>query len=62
MRRALLAFLDDVCLISLDHDLNPLPGAAEDSGIGGIVALSFGTMPVPTDWIEGRESLSEWRG
>ena len=33
------AFFQDVCLFSLDHDLNPQPGAIEDPGCGLDVAL-----------------------
>jgi hypothetical protein len=29
-----LSLLPDCCLISLDHDLNPLPGATQDPGTG----------------------------
>ncbi len=39
------AFLNDAGLISLDHDLNPLPGETADPGDGMVVARFFSQFP-----------------
>ncbi len=45
MVREMSAFLDDVCLISLGHDLNPMPDATEDPGTGVDVAKALADYP-----------------
>lgn len=39
-----LPALRECCLISLDHDLNPMPGATEDPGTGLMVAELLGAQ------------------
>ena len=45
MIKECLTLLPDTCLISLDHDLNPLPGATSDPGTGLEVATLLGSQP-----------------
>ena len=67
------AWLPAATLISLDHDLNPMPGDAADPGSGYDVAKALEALPpccpviVHTSngergtWMEGALSLSGWR-
>jgi hypothetical protein len=45
MARECLSVLPECCLISLDHDLHPMPGAAQDPGTGLEIAELLGQQP-----------------
>src|SRR5262249_26256609 len=60
-------------LISLDHDLEPLPGEEADPGDGLMVAKALVAYPQPcpviihssnrtrSDWMAGEFELADWR-
>jgi hypothetical protein len=48
-------FFPDAALISLDHDLNPMPGTTTDPGTG--FALSAGRKSIQTEWLKAREPI-----
>jgi ADP-ribosylglycohydrolase len=52
---------DDVCLISLDHDLNPQPGSTDDPGTGReIVQLLVGHLPLCPVIIHSSNADAAW--
>ncbi|WP_435020191.1 cyclic-phosphate processing receiver domain-containing protein [Tundrisphaera sp. TA3] len=72
MSREVAAELPSARLISLDHDLEPLPGDPPDLGDGMVVARALALLPQPcpviihssngtrSDWMAGEFELGGW--